>query len=318
MGINLASSTATHTEYSSGCGALSTSAAHFSRTCRVPWQVRDAVGMVWRMTTEEQRPSYRAVADRLREAISSGAYAPGETLPTDTKLAGLYGCNRSTVGKALADLAADGLISKPAYQRGAVVSRIQGKVTRDATLRYQRVQREEAGPDGLPARGAADAELARLGLVSKAETVVYRGAPPAHIAELLGVDAAGETVVVRARRMLAATSPDDRGTPTQLADTYIPGSLAFGTVLEQEHTGSGGMISRLADMGYAQARITEEIDVRAPTAEESAALEISADQQVYELLHIATTATGQVVEVTRHVMPKGLWRLRYSWEIDQA
>lgn len=268
------------------------------------------------MTTDE-RPSYRAVADRLREAIASGVYAPGESLPTDTKLAEQYGCNRSTMSKALNDLAADGVITKPYYQRGAVVSRIQSKITRDGTSRYQRVHREETRPDGMPARGAADAELARLGLISKTETAVYRGAPPTHIADLLGVEATGESVVVRARKMLAATGPGDRGTPTQLADTYIPGALAFGTVLEQEHTGAGGMISRLADLGYAQALITEEIDVRTPTSEEATALEISADQVVYELLHIATTASGQVVEVTRHVMPRSMWRLRYSWALDQ-
>jgi GntR family transcriptional regulator len=269
------------------------------------------------MTTEE-RPSYRAVADRLREAIRSGEYAPGSTLPTDTQLAEMHGCNRSTVAKALAELATDGLIMKALHQRGAVVSQIREKITRDATSRYQRGQREEVGPDGQPARGAAGAELARLGLISKSETAVYRGTPPPHVAELLGVSAEGETVVVRARKMLAATGPDDRGMPTQLADTFIPGDLAFGTVLEQENTGAGGMISRLADLGHAQVAIAEEIDVRSPTPEEAASLGISGEQNVFEILHIASAADGRVVEVTRHVMPKGLWRLRYSWPLDQT
>lgn len=265
----------------------------------------------------DDRPTFRAVADRLRQAIQSGEYAPGSTLPNDVQLAKTYDSNRVTVAKALAELAADGLVAKTPHQRGSVVTRILQKITRDSTERYQRGRREETGPDGAPARGAAGAELARLGLISKSETAVYRSSPPEHIAQLLGVGTEGETVVVRARRMLAATTPDDRGMPTQLADTFIPGELAFDTVLEQENTGAGGMISRLADLGYPQASITEEIDVRPPTPEEATALEISAEQQVFEILHIATTSAGRAVEVTRHVMPKGLWRLRYTWAIDQ-
>lgn len=268
------------------------------------------------MNTDE-RPTSRAVADQLREAIRSGVYAPGSTLPTDTQLAEQYGCNRSTVARAITELAVDGLLTKSLHQRGAVVSQFREKIVRDATSRYQRGQREEAGADGLPARGAAAAELARLGLISRSETAVYRGAPPAHIAELLGVESVGETVVVRARRMLAASGPQDPATPTQLADTYIPGQLAFGTILEQEQTGTGGMISRLADLGYAQATVTEEIDVRSPTPEEAVSLAISPEQQVFEILHIAATAEGQIVEITRHVMPKGLWKLRYTWPLDQ-
>jgi len=272
--------------------------------------------MVWRMN--EERPSFRAVAERLREAIKAGQYPPGSTMPTDTKLAELFQCNRTTIAKALSELAAEGLVTKPPRQQGALVNPIREKIVRDGTSRYQRGQREEVGVDGVPARGAAGAELARLGFISKSETAVYRGAPPPHVAELLGVESTGETVVVRARRMLAATGPSDPGTPTQLADTYIPGELAFGTVLEQENTGSGGMISRLADLGYAQSSITEEIDVRSPTAEEAAALGISPEQSVFEILHIASTASGQIVEITRHVMPRGLWKLRYSWPLDQA
>lgn len=295
---------------------MSRSAVHFAKVPGDLWQRQCAMGKVIGMN--EDRLTFRAVAALLRKAIQAGEYAPGSTLPLDVELAKRYGSNRATVGKALAELAADGLITKAPHQRGAVVSQIREKITRDATSRYQRGQREEVGPDGLPARGAAGAELARLGLISKSETAVYRGAPPAHVASLLGVATEGETVVVRARKMLAANGPDDRGMATQLADTYIPGDLAFGTVLEQENTGAGGMISRLADLGHAQTTITEEIDVRAPTADEAASLGISVEQNVFEVLHIASTATGRVVEVTRHVMPKGLWRLRYSWSLDQV
>jgi GntR family transcriptional regulator len=280
------------------------------------WRMLCRVGNVTGMN--EDRPTFRAVAGMLRDAIKSGEYPPGSTLPTDVELATRYGSNRATVGKALIDLASDGLVVKNPHQRGTLVSQISEKVVRDGTARYQRSSREEVGADGLPARGAAGAELARLGLISKSETAVYRATPPAHIAHLLGVADTGETVVVRARKMLAATSPTDPGTPTQLADTYIPGDIAFGTVLEQEQTGAGGMISRLAEMGHAQATITEEIDVRSPTPEEAQALTISAEQNVFEILHIAADSTGRIVEVTRHVMPKGIWKLSYSWPLDQA
>jgi GntR family transcriptional regulator len=62
--------------------------------------------------------------------------------------------------------------------------------------------------------------------------------------------------------------------------------------------------------------VTEEIEVRTPTAEEVDQLELPEDARVYELTHVARTAEGRVVEVAVHIMPTSAWKLRYSWDMD--
>ncbi|MFZ3475481.1 hypothetical protein ACODT4_41415 [Streptomyces sp. 2.9] len=73
-----------------------------------------------------------------------------------------------------------------------------------------------------------------------------------------------------------------------------------------------------SDLGFAQHRINESIDVRYPTSEEAAALNIPTDRQVYELVHHASTVEGRIVEVAVHVMPANIWRFSYTWELDAA
>ena len=54
--------------------------------------------------------------------ILSGEWKPGDRLPTETELMARYGCSRMTVNKAMASLAATGLISRN-RRAGTVVAR---------------------------------------------------------------------------------------------------------------------------------------------------------------------------------------------------
>jgi hypothetical protein len=45
--------------------------------------------------------------------------------------------------------------------------------------------------------------------------------------------------------------------PVQLAPSYIPLKIAEGTAIAEPDPGAGGIISRFAELGYAQVRITE-------------------------------------------------------------
>jgi GntR family transcriptional regulator len=253
------------------------------------------------------RPAFRAVADQIREGIEAGAYAPGAKLPSDTELAEKYGTSRATVGNAFRALLAEGYLIRKG--RSYLVSPLLRKILRDANIRYRKPQREQ-GPDGTPSRGAFASEVKALGMRAGSDVTVDRIVPPANVAELLGVSADEVSVLSRARRMTA----DD--VPVQLATSYVPGDIAFDSALENVDTGPGGMISRLAEMGYPQAEVTEEINVRPPSKEEVADLQLTEDARVYELLHVASTAEGRVVEVAVHVMPTHQWTLRYGWSID--
>lgn len=261
--------------------------------------------MVCGMTSN--RPAFRLVADQIRTAINEGVYAPGAQMPGDKSLADLYGTNRGTVGQAVRLLLAEGYLIKKG--RNYAVSPLLNKILRDANVRYRKSTREQ-GPDGAPSRGAFASEVRALGMRAGSDVTVDRVVPPAHVAELLGVSADERSVLSRARHMTA----DD--VPVQLATSYIPGDIAFDSPLENVDTGAGGMISRLAEMGYAQAEVTEEINVRTPTPEEIDQLQLTEDARVYELTHVARTSEGRAVEVAIHVMPTHQWTLRYGWTLD--
>ncbi|MEW1754725.1 GntR family transcriptional regulator [Streptomyces angustmyceticus] len=255
------------------------------------------------------RPAYRAVADQIRTAIEAGTYAPGAQLPGDMTLAKQFDTSRATVGSAIRLLQAEGYLIKKG--RNYAVSPLLKKILRDANVRYRKKNRE-AGPDGQPSGGAFASEVKALGMRAGSDVTVDRVVPPAKVAELLDVPATEASVLSRARRMTA----DD--IPVQLATSYIPGDIAFDSPLENVDTGAGGMISRLAEMGFPQAEVTEEINVRTPSPEEVEELALTEDARVYELLHIARTAEGRSVEVAVHIMPTSVWTLRYGWEIDAS
>jgi DNA-binding GntR family transcriptional regulator len=261
--------------------------------------------MVCAMTSP--RPAYRHVADQIRAAINEGVYAPGASMPGDKTLADQYGTNRGTIGQAVRLLLAEGYLIKKG--RNYAVSPLLNKILRDANVRYRKPHRER-GPDGTPSRGAFASEVKALGMRAGSDVTVDRVVPPANVAELLGVSADEVSVLSRARHMTA----DD--VPVQLATSYVPGEIAFDSPLENVDTGAGGMISRLAEMGYMQAEVTEEINVRTPTPAEVEALDLPEDSRVYELLHVARTAEGRAVEVAIHVMPTHQWTLRYGWTLD--
>lgn len=54
----------------------------------------------------------RRIREEIASAIRSGEWRPGDRVPTEQELAQRYGCARATVSKALAELAAAGLVER--------------------------------------------------------------------------------------------------------------------------------------------------------------------------------------------------------------
>jgi DNA-binding GntR family transcriptional regulator len=243
------------------------------------------------------------VASLIRTAIVKGEYARGAELPTQTELAEKFGTHQGTVSRAVAILTAEGLI-QPVRGKRAIVTAIP-PIVRNASVRYSRALRERDG-----ARGAYDAEVRAMGLEPSNVTTPSRAVPPERVADILNVPADEESTVVRARVMFA------NDTITQLADSYIPGDIAFGTVLEQDDEGPGGMVSRMAEMGFGQVRVTERLRGRPATKEEAHGLKIADGQQIYDLEHVGWAADGRAVEVCIHLMPQSLWILDTEFLID--
>ncbi|MFJ7280298.1 GntR family transcriptional regulator [Kitasatospora sp. NPDC098663] len=237
------------------------------------------------------RPTFRVVADQIRAAIRSGTYAPGSTLPPDVRLAEDFGTNRNIVGKAIVLLTAEGFVSKAPNQRGATVTRIVAKFRRDS-------------------EGSFNAAIQALGMAPESRVRVSRAAPPATVADILGVPAGSESAVVHALHVYADA------TPVLLVDSYIPVTVAQAAGLETEDTGAGGMLPRLAEAGYRQTSVEEIINVRTPSPDEAEKLDLTEDHRVFELVNITRTEDGAAVLVALHTMPVHLWELSYRRAAD--
>jgi GntR family transcriptional regulator len=177
-----------------------------------------------------------------------------------------------------------------------------GEILRDARTRYAR-----RAQDG--AHGAFEAETKSSGKTPRAEVEVGRAVAPADVAELLD-QAADAEVVVRTRRMFA----DSR--LVQLADTFIPAFVAEAApAVEQLDTGTGGIISRMAEAGLAQTEVTEDVEQRPATADQAEALGVEVGTLLLTITHVGRAEDGRVVEVTVHTLAPG-WTLRYGVPLD--
>ena len=254
------------------------------------------------MALEPQRSQYRQLADLLRDAIMAGDYPPGSTLPSEPVLAERYSVSRPTVNRAISILRNEGVV-RVQRGRGTIVRPIP-VIHRQAMSRYLQAAREESG-----GRGAFDSEIRALGMTPRSDVEVSRVVPPPAVAQALGL-AEGETnTVMRKRRMYV------NDVPVQLAPSYIPADIASGTALEQTDSGPGGIISRFADLGHAQVRITENVRVRRATDEEQTFLQLEDEEPVIEIFHTGWTAADRAVEVCVHSVPAYLWTLDYGWPI---
>jgi GntR family transcriptional regulator len=251
------------------------------------------------MSSIPKRSVYRHVADVIRQSIADGDYPRGGALPREDLLADELGVSRATVNDAIRVLVAEGLV-RIHRGKGMFVSELP-PIVRNAEARYSTDARERG-------RGAFDVEVKALGRTPRVNVRIERVVPPARVAEILNVSTDEPSAVARIRHMGA----DD--IPLQIATSYIPVDIAAGTAIEQEDTGPGGIISRFAELGYKQVRITERITARPPTAEEISYLAMTEDQRVFEIVHTGWTAEDRAVEVCIHVMPTHAWTLDYGWK----
>lgn len=261
--------------------------------------------------TKREPGKVQRIAASIQGKIERGTYPPGSLLPSVPELQAAEGIAYQTARDVYGALEEQGLVFTR-RGKGTYVSLVLGKILRDSTGRYLPTARSEGG-----AVGAFDAEIRRLGLVYKPlPTVIARERPPKRVAALLEIHHA--TKALKRQRVMPVGLPDggDVSEVVQLATSWFPPDVADQCPrLEEQNTGPGGSKSRLADAGYAQVRLREEIEVRPASADEARALGVPADQAVLEITHQGLTASGRVVEVGIHVMPRTKWRLSYTWEI---
>ncbi len=144
-------------------------------------------------------PLYHQLELRLRQAIESGQFRPGERLPTEAELQRLYKVSRATVRAALRRLEEDGLVWSH-RGRGTFVHPQAGAA---------RIERN-------PARLLEfEQDILRSGLRPRAEILAVERVPaPDRVAEMLGIEPGRE--VMRVRRLGWAD-----GEPLWLESRYL-------------------------------------------------------------------------------------------------
>jgi GntR family transcriptional regulator len=246
--------------------------------------------------SKSDRPVFKQIADDLRAQIQSGKLGEGEQLPSETELMAAHGAARGTVRQAIMVLKGEGLVLTE-HGRGAFV-RLRPPLHR---LAYDRFSRRNRAAGKGPFLADAKASGYSTGVDSLS---VRREKASAEVARRLGLRA-GTSVVVRQRRYLT----DDQ--PVELATSYIPGSIARGTAIENADTGPGGIYARIEEKGYTLDHFEEEIMGRMPTPEESRALDMSGGVPVLEFVRLAQATDGTIVELCQTVMAADRFVLAY-------
>lgn len=62
--------------------------------------------------TDKRRHSWTEIRDSIRQMILDSTYGPGDKLPRDEEFAARFGCARSTVHRAMRDLAESGVVER--------------------------------------------------------------------------------------------------------------------------------------------------------------------------------------------------------------
>lgn len=235
----------------------------------------------------DTRPAYLRVADTIRAQIDSGEIAPGEPIPSVTKLMADFGVANTTAQKAMRALKAAGLVeTRPG--KGVYVRETRRLVSRSASYL--------APPaDGERARYRGKTDLGEVG-----ESV-----PPDEVAEALGLEV-DEPAVVRRRVMVV------EGEPVETTVSWYPLHLARGTELAEHNLLDGGSPAALRRLGFESDHVKELVTTRMPTSEEVHVLKLGAGVPVLRILRTVFTSDERPIEVTDMILGGDRYQLLYE------
>ncbi|MCX4690725.1 GntR family transcriptional regulator [Kitasatospora purpeofusca] len=229
-------------------------------------------------TDQTRRGTAREVADALREQIRSGELQPGQALPTGRELAGRFTVSPKTAAAGIDILKSEGLVigEQGGRRRVRSVRRIMWNLSE-----FERGSRRDshAMDDWATAIKNAGRE--------PRETIVKTNEPAEpQIAEWLRI-MTGDEVVKRARVRWVD------GEPFQHSISYFPGTIALGTLLDEDREVSvpGGALRHI---GHPQTHVRDEISTRMPTPEESDLLQLPMGTPVIQHVRIGYGAETPV------------------------
>jgi GntR family transcriptional regulator len=217
------------------------------------------------------QPLYRQVKSHLVHRVLAGEWRPGESLPSEMKLAEEYGLSQGTVRKAIEEMASEGLVSRQAG-RGTFVTSHSGD---RRPFRFHRLRAD----DGQKIAG------------ENVEFLVCRetGADVRPAAGLGLPQGAPVTETLRRRHF--------GGKPVLLERICLPSGRfpGIGAVLEAERPAS---IYLLMERKYnvLVTRVEERVRARMPGSDEMRLLDLPPHTPVLEVERIAFSLGGEPVE----------------------
>ncbi len=231
-----------------------------------------------RIDPTSDRPVYKQIADLIRQEIDRGQLEADDKLPSETELMRQFGKTRTTIRRAIGELAAEGRVRT---ERG-VGAFVKPSVLPEALVRepYDRLARHHYRDEG---QSPLYVDAASRGLnpetVQQDHVELDEVRAPDDVAGRLGLEP-GAVVFRRRRRMWAG------GMPTQLTSTYLPLDVAVGA-LRAASTGPGGTHARIEDLGYELTSFTENLSVRMPRPYEVRELRLEPGVPVVDLYQTA-------------------------------
>ena len=225
------------------------------------------------MASKDELPAYEQVKAWVRQHIASGAWKPGDPVPSEAALMEQFAVSRMTANRALRELAAEGL-----------VTRVQGSGTRVAQL--HRISSR------LVIRDIHE-EVAERGHVHTTRVLlVGREEAGAAVAESLGLRKGAEvfhTILVHM----------ENGVPILYEDRYVNPAAAPGYIDEDFSVTSPTLhllrAAPLTEASYA-------IEACLPTAEEAKQLGIGLREPCLAMMR-RTVSGAHVASVARLVYP---------------
>ena len=228
---------------------------------------------------KDDRPAYEQVKGWVRQHIASGAWKPGDPVPSEAALMERFAVSRMTANRALRELATDGL-----------VTRVQGSGTRVAQLHrissqlvIRDIHEEVAERGHVHSTRVAKVGQEKAGAGVAASLGLRKGAPVFH------------SVLVHL----------ENGVPIQYEDRYV-NPVAAPRYLQEDFTRTSPTSHLLQHAPLTEASYS--IEACLPTAEEAQALAIELREPCLVMLR-RTVSGAQVASVARQLYPGS----RYSF-----
>jgi GntR family transcriptional regulator len=211
------------------------------------------------------------VKSHLVQRVLAGEWRPGESLPSEMKLAEEYGLSQGTVRKAIEEMASEGLVSRQAG-RGTFVTSHGGD---RRPFRFHRLRAE----DGQKIAGENVEFL-----------FCHEASADARAAAGLGLPAGAPVIETLRRRHFG-------GKPVLLERICLPsGRLpGIGGLLEAERPASIYLLMERR-FNVLVTRVDERVRARMPTADELRLLDLPPHTPVLEVERVAFSLGGEPVE----------------------